>query len=364
MPLIVRTRPDTGALEIYGTVTPAGSRQGVRVRRRAGSDNHGLAWEEAAALEAGILRDYHHGKPAQAVVHTLGEAAKSYLAHEPRSDGTLGLVRRMLLHFGDAPLPSLTQEAIDIARTSMLRPGAAPGTVRRNLIVPLRAILLHAARRGWCSPPMFDLPAEPRGRTAFLLPEQAARLIAHGAKHLRPLLITGFGTGCRLSELLGMDWDDVDLAACRALLWEGETKSGRRRVVHLPPAVGVALAALPGRSGAVFLSTRHAAYREAGSGRGGGHIKTAWRYAMGQAGLSGFTPHHMRHSWATWHYAVHRDLLRLKSDGGWSSVALVERYAHIMPQGHENAVRGVWGTAHVGGTEQSAPEVMTMKSVA
>jgi hypothetical protein len=31
------------------------------------------------------------------------------------------------------------------------------------------------------------------------------------------------------------------------------------------------------------------------------------------------------------HYAVHRDVLALKLAGGWSSVSLVERYAHLSP---------------------------------
>jgi integrase len=67
-----------------------------------------------------------------------------------------------------------------------------------------------------------------------------------------------------------------------------------------------------------------------------------WAYATGlrRAGLDpDYTPHDLRHSWASWHYAVHKDLLRLKQDGGWSSVALVERYAHLMPQGQEAAIR-------------------------
>jgi hypothetical protein len=62
------------------------------------------------------------------------------------------------------------------------------------------------------------------------------------------------------------------------------------------------------------------------------------------------TPHDLRHTWASWHYALHRDLLRLKQDGGWSSVVLVERYAHLVPEGHEDAIRRLWGDWHAVGT--------------
>jgi hypothetical protein len=38
-------------------------------------------------------------------------------------------------------------------------------------------------------------------------------------------------------------------------------------------------------------------------------------------------------------------LLALKVEGSWSSTALVERYCHLMPAGHEAAVRRFWGIA-------------------
>jgi integrase len=41
-----------------------------------------------------------------------------------------------------------------------------------------------------------------------------------------------------------------------------------------------------------------------------------------------FTPHDLRHTWASWHYALHKDLIRLQQDGGWSTITLVTRYAH------------------------------------
>jgi integrase len=68
-------------------------------------------------------------------------------------------------------------------------------------------------------------------------------------------------------------------------------------------------------------------------------IKTAWRGALKRSGITTpITPHGLRHTWATWHYAINRDLLALKVDGGWSSVTLVERYAHVMPKGHEGRI--------------------------
>lgn len=367
MSLRVITRRDTGTLWITGTVHPAGAAQGIRVRRRAGSDREESAREEARLLEVQILRDYHLG--ARPAVRNFAQAAASYLTHEPRSVGTELLVDRLLAHFGNQPLSTITQEAVDRARSAILRAGVTPSTVKRNLIAPLRAILKHAQRRGWCVCPEFDLPRESKGRTAFFFPEQVEVLIAKAAPHLRPLIVFLVGTGCRVSEALGLDWKEVDLAAARVLLWEGETKSGQRRIVDLPPAVIAALASMRHRAGRVFLTRRGLPYGGV-DGTGTLALRSSWAVASSKAGMPGisrnysrtdrpshvdrfvpeYSPHVLRHTWATWHYAINRDLMLLTRDAGWSTVRLAERYAKLMPTGHEDAIRRVWGW-HVSDTQ-------------
>ena len=230
MSLVVSRRKDTGTLWITGTVRPAGAAQGVRIRRRAGTDSLTLAREEATALEASILRGAWHGEKRGS--RSFAEAAHSYLTFADRTASTDAYVLRLVKHFGDTPLSDINQEAVDAARLAVLRPGSAPGTVKRNLIVPLRAIMVHASKRDWCAVPRLDIPAEPKGRTRFLLPEQVEALIAAASPHLRPLLRFLVCTGCRMSEALALDWSDVDLKAARAILWEGATKGGARRVVR------------------------------------------------------------------------------------------------------------------------------------
>ena len=58
---------------------------------------------------------------------------------------------------------------------------------------------------------------------------------------------------------------------------------------------------------------------------------SAWRGACKRAGIAGASPHTLRHTWASWHYAMHRDLMRLKSDGDWSTVSQTERYTKLVP---------------------------------
>lgn len=53
-----------------------------------------------------------------------------------------------------------------------------------------------------------------------------------------------------------------------------------------------------------------------------------------------FTPHDLRHTWASWHYYVHKDLLLLKLDGDWSGINTVTVYAKLpLPVYREDIIK-------------------------
>ena len=341
MPLTVVRRKSTGALTITGTVA------GTRVRRRAESNDPKLAAEEAAALEADLLRTAWHGERRGS--RTFAEAALSYIEAASRSDSTKTRVRRLLCALSTATLREIDQDMAARLKTTVLRPHAKAATYLREIVVPLRAILCHAAELKWCDPPKIKAPKIADDRTRYLLPAEAERLVAAAAPHLRPLLILLICTGARLSEAIELDWRDCDLQGGRAIFWK--TKSGKRRIAQLPPRTIVVLAALPDRRGKVFRHRGGRAYEDHGRTYGG-QIKTGWRGALRRADLTPeLTPHDLRHTWASWHYALHWDLLALKIEGGWSSVALVERYAHLLPAGQEAAIREFFGWHQTGTNE-------------
>lgn len=293
----------------------------------------------------------------------------SYLAAAPRSVGDKARLNRILRAMGPARLGAVDQAMVDRVRAKVLRPDAAAATIARGVVIPIRAVLRHAARRGWCDAPFFETPRPPQGRTRYLLPAEAERLVEAAAQHLRPLLIFLLCTGARMSEALGLEWRDVDLQGARAIFWGDQTKSRRRRVANLPARAVVSLAGLPHRDGAVFRKPDGEPYPTSRERGYGGQIKRGWQGALRRAqtmelqwnsiaitphdlasnqnakSYEALTPHDLRHTWASWHYALHRDVLVLKAEGGWSSVELVERYAHLLPAGHEAEIRAFWGLA-------------------
>lgn len=316
-----------------------GTLGGQRLRRRAQSNRLADARAEASAIEAAYARECWLGQRPQS--RSFGEAVLSYLDTQ-RADGDKRRLGRILTALGDVRLNEIDQNAVDRVRRAMLAADASPATVRRGVVTPIRAVMMHAWRRGWCERPHFEIPREPKGRTRFLLPDEAERLITAAKPHIAVLLTTLLGTGMRMAEALELDWREVDLGGAHAILWPDQTKSGRRRDVALPPRLVVAFANLAHREGPVIRRADGQPYADRGR-EGGGQIKTAWRGTVARSGLDpDLTPHDLRHTWASWHYALNRDLLALKIAGGWSSVALVERYAHLLPVGQASAVARFW----------------------
>ncbi|WP_144276447.1 site-specific integrase, partial [Cronobacter sakazakii] len=55
----------------------------------------------------------------------------------------------------------------------------------------------------------------------------------------------------------------------------------------------------------------------------------AWRGALKRAGISNFRFHDLRHTWASWLVQSGVSLLALKEMGGWETLEMVQRYAHL-----------------------------------
>lgn len=366
MPLKLVRRPGSDRWYLRGTV------RGVPVFESAGTADKALAEAARAKREADLFEEAIYGKRA---VVSFRRCALSYLDFEPRDARTEALTLRLIDHFGNLRLAAIDQDAVDQAVTAIAGQDAAPATKIRAVYTPLTAILNHGAARKWCDHPKFGRPSVPQAVTRFLTPAQALALIAGAADHLKPLLMFLVCTGARLSEALDLDWADVDLPAARVRF--RESKNGEDRIAALPPAAIADLANLAHRDGRVFLRDDGEPYVDR-ERLVGGQIRTGWATACKRAGLPGviaernrprirrglrpnrregdiyrepifrpeLTPHDLRHTWASWFYALTKDPLLLKHEGGWRSSEMVERYTHLLPSALIPEIAGVWGASH------------------
>lgn len=256
-----------------------GTVRGQRVYETTGTEDKGQAEAARAKREAELFDQSVFGPRA---VVSFDRAALSYLEFQQRSPRTVEFVGKLVDHFGPTKLAKIGQAEADDAVRRLLRPSAAPSTKARAVYTPLTAVLMHAHQRGWCEQPRFRRPAQPKGKTRWLKPAEAARLITEAAPHLRPLLLFFLCTGARVSEALDLIWADVDLAASKVVL--RDTKNGDDRPAGLPPAAVVALANLPGRKDEVFRRDDGESYADKGR-QEGGQIKKAFGTACRRAGL-------------------------------------------------------------------------------
>ena len=57
----------------------------------------------------------------------------------------------------------------------------------------------------------------------------------------------------------------------------------------------------------------------------------AWNAACRRAGIDDFRFHDLRHTWASWLIQSGVPLSVLQEMGGWESIEMVRRYAHLAP---------------------------------
>lgn len=325
MPLkIVKGRHGSPFFYLRGTV------RGQRIDESTGTGVRKKAEEVRARREAELLERSIHGHSA---VATFAGAVASYLEHK----GEARYMEPLLLHFGNAKLSEIDQAAIDLAAKT-LKPRAAPATVNRQIHTPISAVMKHAASRKLCALLPIERPAAPRGKTRWLDQGEATRLVEECAEHMQPLLLFMLYTGARVSEALYLDWEQVDLT--RAHVEFLETKNGESRGVPLHPLVVAALANFKHRDGAVFRTHKGRPYKPHPN-EDGGQIKKAFKTACRNAQIEDCTPHTLRHTWATWFYQEHGDLLRLMQLGGWKTMKMVERYAHVNSERNAPAINSL-----------------------
>lgn len=137
-----------------------------------------------------------------------------------------------------------------------------------------------------------------------------------------------FYTGCRISEALDLQLQDLDLD--RRHVQFIDTKNGTNRGVPLHPLVIEALREMLSvhrpNGGDVFRRQDGSEYPK--HTRASDRIKTVFKRACKRAGITNFRIHDTRHTWATWHYQANRDLGALMKLGGWKTMSMVMRYAH------------------------------------
>jgi integrase len=235
--------------------------------------------------------------------------------------------------FGNCKLPSINRFLVEGYRNKR-KEMVSSATVNREVACLIRILNVAVEWKKLQSNPIGKLrPLKEHGiAERFLSEEEADRLLTACSPSLCPIVTTALYTGMRKEEILGLTWARVNLKNRSLRLVE--TKNGEQRDVLLNTTMMRLFETLPRNSEFVFTNSRGDRYH---------CIKTAFAAAIRNAKIDHLRFHDLRHTWASWLVMGGVDPLTVKDLGGWKSLAMVHRYAHLSDEHRRKAVETLDG---------------------
>ena len=162
---------------------------------------------------------------------------------------------------------------------------------------------------------------EPQGRTRFLTIDEVQCLLNELPEHLQDMVMFTLSCGLRYSNVLKLEWSQVDLTASHVWVAASNSKIGKALSIPLNAQAIAVLTKQIGKHPQLVFT------------KGGKRIARAngrvWRNALMKAGIKDFRWHDLRHTWASWAVQNGVTVFEIQHLGGWSSSRMVERYAHL-----------------------------------
>jgi len=304
---------------------------GERIRRSTGTKDRRAAQEYHDRVKADLWRAAKLGEAPERIFE---EAAEKFLAayegHKSYST-KVAHIAYWLTQFSGWGLSSLTNGEISArVPTHGVRGSGKPRRLtpatQNRYVATIKRMLSMCVEWGWLrQAPKAPKQKEPKVRIRWIT-EQQARALLHeleGSPWMRDVTAFALATGMRASEILQLEWGEVDMDRCYAWVEAGRAKSSVARTV---PLNADAMAVLKRRHGI------HERYVFARVSKPAKQVDAKiFRAALERAGIENFRFHDLRHTWASWHVQRGTPLMVLKELGGWETLEMVQKYAHLAP---------------------------------
>ncbi|MFV9667903.1 tyrosine-type recombinase/integrase [Pantoea sp. KXB25] len=360
----------------YGSYTTPG---GKRIKESLGTEDRKQAQELHDRRKAELWRIERLGDFPDV---TFEEACLRWLeekAHKKSLDADKGRIGFWLMHFEGVLLKDISEAKIYAAVSrmtnrkakerweqramSMAKRGldigeykpAAVSTSTKAKHLSLMKALMRAAEREWKwieKSPVIKVPQERNKRVRWLEPAEAKRLIDECPQPLKSTVEFALATGLRRSNIVDLKWQQIDLQRKVAWIYPEESKSGRAIGVALNEMAEAVLRRQIGRHhNWVFVHTESVKRNDGTTTASVRKMRvdsnTAWRAALKRAGIEDFRFHDLRHTWASWLIQAGVPLSALQEMGGWESIEMVQRYAHLAPNHlteHARQIDAIFGS--------------------
>lgn len=340
-------RPPTRELRPTDRAAVAAIKTALVEARRAGDEQTPFAIIAGSLAELGIviprpsrpsallveqgrdewLRRLRSGGRSESALHAYRAAIDDLLAWAERSGRGAELFEERAI--------------VDYLDDYRRRMTPAAATYHRRFLI-MRRFMRWVSRRDGVPDPFLDLdaPPKPRQESDWLTPDEFQRMLAAAAQPRRRhtgiverdqlVLLALVTTGLRRSELIALDWHDLDLDGPRPSLLVRRGKGGKPRRQPLAPTVADGLRQLreqknPLPSEPVFC------------GLAGGRLQPKVLAAIIRRAVEGariekkVTAHTLRHTAASWLRQATGDTRLVAEYLGHADLSTVSRYAHVAP---------------------------------
>ena len=303
---------------------------GKRIRQSADTTDRKAAQELHDKLKHELWRVDNIGDKPK---HTWDEACLRWLkekAHKKSLDDDKAKIL-LLQGFLGKYLLELNRDYITKTVDNL---DVSPSTKNRYISL-IRAILKKCAGEWeWLdkAPPLTSYK-EPKKRIRWLTEFEAARLLQSLPQPISDMAHFSLLTGLRQSNVLYLEWEQVDLIRKVAWIYADQAKGGRPIGVPLNASALEILNRQKGKHRQFVFVRKDKAVPY------NGISSKTWANALKKVGIVDFRWHDLRHTWASWLVQSGVPLLELQEMGGWESVEMVQKYAHLSSEHlHKNAV--------------------------
>lgn len=320
--------------------------QGQQIRRSTGTSNKKLA----EAIYGSVLTKIQEGRffeVSEEQERTCSELLDRYETEEiPKKASKrsyLGYLKNLRPFFGGLVLADMSPKRIVEYRKQRYATGVKASTVNRELSLLKHAFNLGMREWEWCTKnPVASIKFdhENNRRDRWLKKEEEHRLLSACTPWLRDIVVFGLHSGMRMSEILSLEWNEVDLF--RKTVTVIRSKSGEQRTIPLNATL---FALLKTKYKERSIQTRLVFHTSNHTEIDPHHLRRAFRAALKKANITAFTFHDLRHSFASRLTQAGVDLYKIKELLGHKSIVTTQRYAHLYPESLRSSVGVLDGRA-------------------
>lgn len=248
---------------------------------------------------------------------------------------TSGMINRKHKEVWEIKAASAKKKGTKIAP---YKPKPATQATKDRYLAFLRS-LFRAAVNDWKwigKSPTIKVRQKKEIRVRWLTKEEATTLIQCMPDVMKPVVMFALATGLRRSNILNLEWTQIDLQRKVAWIHPEDTKGGKAIGVALNETACRVLRMQIGKHQQYVFVHTEAWHRADGSPtekvrKMRVDDNTAWNTGLRRAGITNFRFHDLRHTWASWLVQAGVPLTALQEMGGWESIEMVQRYAHLAP---------------------------------